>query len=101
MSQPKRECSYGRSTPLHIEIPADLGVTEEQARLDFAVGIYSSRTVSLARAARLAGRNRIEFQRILTERGIPLAYDTADLDDDVATLKRLDGEVSDMLANDR
>ena len=33
---------------MHIEIPADLGVTEEQARL------YSSRAVSLARAARLA-----------------------------------------------
>lgn len=74
---------------MHIEIPADLGVTEEQARLDFAVGLYSSRTVSLARAARLAGRSRIEIQRILAERGIPLDYDTADLEDDIATLKRM------------
>lgn len=74
---------------MYIEIPDDLGVTEEQARLDFAVGIYSSRTASLARAARLAGRSRIEFQRVLAERGIPLAYDAEDLEDDVATLKRL------------
>lgn len=74
---------------MHIEIPPDLGVTEEQARLDFAVGIYSSRTVSLAWAARLAGRSRMEFQRILAERGIPLAYNAEDLEDDVATLKRL------------
>jgi predicted HTH domain antitoxin len=74
---------------MHIEIPDDLGVTEEQARLDFAVGLYSSHTASLARAARLAGRSRVEFQRILAERGIPLAYDSEDLDDDIATLKRL------------
>jgi predicted HTH domain antitoxin len=74
---------------MYIEIPDDLGLTEEQARLDFAVGLYSSRTVSLARAARLAGRSRIAFQRILAERGIPLAYDTEDLEDDIATLKRL------------
>jgi len=74
---------------MYIEIPDDLGVTEEQARLDFAVGLYSSHTVSLARAARLAGSSRVDFQRILAERGIPLAYDSGDLEDDVATLKRL------------
>lgn len=74
---------------MQLEIPADLGITEEQARLDFAVGLYSSRSASLARAARLAGRSRLEFQRILAERGIPLAYDAADLDEDIATLKQL------------
>jgi predicted HTH domain antitoxin len=74
---------------MQIEIPEDLGITEEQARLDFAVGLYSSRAASLARAARLAGRSRLEFQRILAERGIPLAYDTDDLDEDIATLNRL------------
>lgn len=74
---------------MQLEIPADLGITEEQARLDFAVGLYSSRSASLARAARLAGRSRLEFQRILAERGIPLAYDASDLDEDIATLKQL------------
>ncbi len=74
---------------MYIQVPDDLGVTEEQARLDFAVGLYSSHSASLARAARLAGRSRVEFQRILAERGIPLAYDAADLEDDIATLKQL------------
>jgi predicted HTH domain antitoxin len=74
---------------MYVEVPDDLGVTEEQAHLDFAVGLYTSQSASLARAARLAGRSRIEFQRILAERGIPVAYDAADLDDDIATLKRL------------
>ena len=74
---------------MYIQIPDDLGVTEEQARLDFAVGLYTSHTASLARAARLAGRSRVEFQRILSERGIPVGYDSSDLNDDIATLKRL------------
>ncbi|HLJ79858.1 MAG TPA: UPF0175 family protein [Ktedonobacterales bacterium] len=74
---------------MHIEIPDDLGVTEDQARLDFAVGLYTSRSASLARVARLAGLSRIDFQRVLAERDIPLAYDSNDLNHDIATLKRL------------
>jgi predicted HTH domain antitoxin len=74
---------------MRIEIPDNLGVTEEQARLDVAVGLYSSRTVSLAQAARLAGLGRVDFQRVLADRGIPLAYDSEDLAEDIATLERL------------
>ena len=74
---------------MHLDIPDDLGLTEEQARLDLAVGLFSSHSASLARAARLAGLSRVAFQRILAERGIPFPYDAADLDNDVATLKRL------------
>ncbi|HEY7093217.1 MAG TPA: UPF0175 family protein [Ktedonobacterales bacterium] len=75
---------------MQIEMPDDLGITEEQTRRDFAVGLYSSHTASLARAARLAGRSRLEFQRIVAERGIPPSYDTDDLDEDIATLNRLE-----------
>jgi len=71
---------------MHIEIPDDLGVTEEQVRLDFAVGLYTSRSAGLARAAQLADLSRIDFQRILAERDIPLTYDSDDLNDDVRTV---------------
>ncbi len=36
-------------------------------------------------------RSRLEFQRILAERGIPHSYDTDDLADDSATLPQLEG----------
>lgn len=74
---------------MHLEGSGDLDAMEEQACLDFAVGLYTSHTVGLARAARLAGRTRVEFQRILAERGIPLSYDSEDLEKDIATLKQL------------
>ena len=74
---------------MQLNLPDDLDITEEQARLDLAVGLYSSRTLSLARAARLAGRSRLEFQKLLSERRIPLAYDVEDIDHDLDTLKHL------------
>lgn len=74
---------------MHIEIPDDLGVTEEPARLDFAVGLYASHSASIAQAARLAGRSRVDFHRIVAERGIPVAYDSGDIEDDMAALRRL------------
>ena len=54
----------------------------------FRVWAVSSRTVSLARAARLAGLSRLEFQRIWRS-GEPLPHDSEDLNEDIATLKRL------------
>ncbi len=74
---------------MQLNLPDDLGITEEQARLDLAVGLYSSRTLSLARAARLAGLSRLDFQRLLSDRGIPLAYGVEDIDHDLDTLKQL------------
>lgn len=74
---------------MQLNLPDDLAITEEQARLDLAVGLYSSHTLSLARAARLAGCSGLDFQRLLAERGIPLTYGIEDLDHDLATLKQL------------
>ncbi|PWT77706.1 MAG: hypothetical protein C5B60_02250 [Chloroflexi bacterium] len=88
--QTHRICTGGRwRTSMHMEIPDELGATEEQARLDFAVGLYTLCSASLARAARLAGRSRIDFQRILAERGIAFVYVPEDLEHNIATLKEL------------
>jgi len=74
---------------MQLNLPDDLEITEEQARLDLAVGLYSSHTLSLARAAHLGGKSLLDFQRLLAERGIPLAYGLEDIDHDLDTLKRL------------
>ncbi len=54
---------------MQLNLPDDLAITEEQARLDFAVGLYSSHTLSLARAARLAGRSAWIFSVCLQSEG--------------------------------
>lgn len=74
---------------MQIELPKEWQVSDEQVRVDLSVGLYTSRTISLARAAKLSGLSRVDFQRILAERRIPVSYDTQDLQQDVETLKRL------------
>jgi predicted HTH domain antitoxin len=79
---------------MQLAIPDDLGLTQDEAHLAVAVGLYGTRAISLARAARLAGRSRLQFQRLLAASSIPMAYDRADLADDSALLTRMERELA-------
>lgn len=52
---------------------------EERLRIPLAIGLFTERTISLAKAARLAGLTRYEFARLLKRRGLH-AYDYGDAD---------------------
>lgn len=73
-----------------IEIPDEIiGLPEygKQALVrDIAVMLYQQERISLAKAARFAAMNRLEFQALLAEKGIYLNYD---LESDVQALKKL------------
>lgn len=71
------------------EVLRGLALTEQQARLDLAVGLFTERRVTLGRAAEIAGLTQLDFQRELASRGIPIHYDVEDLDADVRTLTTL------------
>jgi predicted HTH domain antitoxin len=75
---------------VEIEVPdAVLGIPQYSQRdllLDVAVALYQRGLYSLAKAARLAELNRLEFQKILAERHIPIRYD---LQIDLDTLQKL------------
>ncbi len=71
-----------------IEIPDEIlrkpGYGKEELMIDIAVSLYQRKQTSLAKAARLAGLNRLQFQRTLADRGIAIYYD---LDIDLETLR--------------
>lgn len=69
------------------ELIEDLHLTTEQARLDFAVGLYSEGRITMGRAARIAGISVPAFLRELGQRRIPMHYDEAELDADMTTLR--------------
>ena len=71
------------------EVLRGLALTQPQALLDLAVGLFTERRVSLGRAAAVARLTQLDFQMELSRRGIPLHYDVADLQADVATLAAL------------
>ena len=63
-----------------------LELTEPQARLDLAVGLFTERRVTLGRAAEIAQFTQLDFQQELNRREIPVHYDLEDLLADVSTL---------------
>jgi predicted HTH domain antitoxin len=81
-----------------IELPdvnlGSLPLTSEQARLDFAVGLYSGRHASLERAARLAGISYTDFMHELGKRDICLNYTVEDIEHDMRMVDELAANVA-------
>jgi predicted HTH domain antitoxin len=59
----------------------------EEARLDFAVGLYSSGRVTMRTAAEVAELSVPAFQRELGRRRIPVNYDLEELQQDLQALE--------------
>ena len=66
-------------------------LTPQDARLDLAVGMYSSGRVTLGTAAEVADLSIPEFQRVLGRRGIPVNYTADDLAYDLRAATELAG----------
>jgi len=66
-----------------------LGLTESQALLDLAIGLFTERRVTLGRAAEIARLTQSDLQRELGQRGIPIHYDVEDFRADLRTLAAL------------
>ena len=74
-------------------VPEDIlqatGMSEEELRQEIAVVLFQKEKLTLARASRLAGMTRLQFQHLIASRQIPVHYDSADFDEDLRTLKEL------------
>ncbi|MBI3848792.1 MAG: UPF0175 family protein [Verrucomicrobia bacterium] len=71
------------------EVLRGLELTESQALVDLAVGLFTERRATLGRAAEIARLTQLDFQRELGRRGIALHYDVEDLQADLRTLAAL------------
>ncbi|MDR3636980.1 MAG: UPF0175 family protein [Isosphaeraceae bacterium] len=68
----------------------EAGLSEQEARVEFACHLFDQDRLTLWKAAELAGLTRPEFEEELSRRKIPLYRPTAeDVVDDLAALKRL------------
>ncbi len=76
---------------MSLTIPDDLleaaHLTEAEMLQELAVTLFQKERLTLAQAARLAGMDRLSFQRLLASRQIPLHYDVPELEADVQTLR--------------
>ena len=56
-----------------IEIP-DVGLTEQELRQELALALFQQHYATLAKASEVAGLTRLDFQRLLAARQIPVQY---------------------------
>ena len=64
-------------------------MTEAEVKTELAVVLFQREKLTLAQAARLSGLGLITFQQLLGSRDIPLHYDVAEFEEDLATLAEL------------
>jgi len=72
---------------IHDDALRGLDLTEEQARLDLALGLFIDQRVTLGRGAEIAMMNQSDFLKELGRRGIPVHYDVEDFRADLRTLE--------------
>jgi len=64
-------------------------MSEAELRLELAIWLYQQGRLTLALASRLAGLTRLQFQRTLSERGIPLHYTAEEFEEDLTNLQEV------------
>lgn len=77
-----------------IELPDAMNVklSNEEARLDFAVGLYTGKHASLGRAAQVAGMPKVLFMKELGKRGVAMNYTIEDVEHDMKMARLLSGK---------
>lgn len=65
-------------------------ITAEELKLEIAILLYSMGKLSMGKASKLVGLNRIIFQNELAKRKIAVNYDVEELKKDLETLKNVD-----------
>ena len=63
--------------------------TEKEFKLEIAILFYQKKRFSLGQAAKFSGIVKLQFQKELADRKIPLNYDSNELKQDIQTLKTL------------
>ena len=71
-----------------IELGA-LKLSDVEARLALAIGLYAGRKVSLGRAARIAGIPYVRFMEEMGKHGVCLNYGLEDLEHDLRVVDEL------------
>ena len=71
------------------EILRAVRMSEQELAQALALALFEKGKLSLGQAARLAGMSQWEFRGLLAAQDIPLHYDVAELQHDLATLRAM------------
>lgn len=66
-----------------------ININEEEAKLDFALGLFIDYKATLGQAAKIAHLSQGQFMEELSKRKIPIHYGIEDLEEDLNTITSL------------
>jgi predicted HTH domain antitoxin len=82
-------CSSAMTLTIPAERLGNVALSERDALVDIAIGLYKREEVSMGRAAEVAGLSTPQLLVELGRRHIPINYSVDDLKSDLVTLKEL------------
>ena len=71
---------------MSILITEEIHLTEPEFNLEFAVFLFQQKKISLGKASQFAKLTRLQFQKILYSRQIPIHYDVKDFQEDIESV---------------
>ncbi len=63
------------------------GLSEQELFLEVVLMLFQQDKISLGKASELMGMHRMQFQELLSHRGICIHYDVAEFQEDLKALK--------------
>jgi len=81
---------------MNIALPPEIEsrMTATAAKLHMAIGLFAGDEVTLGQAAAIAGISQPAFLQELGKRKIPVHYGPDELDEDIATVRKMTGSVA-------
>ncbi|HAA29702.1 MAG TPA: hypothetical protein DCE56_20910 [Cyanobacteria bacterium UBA8553] len=64
------------------------GLTERELLLEIVIILFQQDKISLGKASELIGMHRMQFQKLLTDRGICVHYDVPEFQEDLKTFQK-------------
>jgi predicted HTH domain antitoxin len=76
---------------LTIDLPDEITQTDSFNQTDWmreiAIALFQQERITLSRASKIAGIDLIEFQKLISDRGICVHYDVEEFEQDVQHLR--------------
>ena len=69
------------------ELVRTSGLSERELFLEIVLMLFRQDKISLGKASELMGMHRMQFQKLLADRGICIHYDAAEFQDDLKALQ--------------
>lgn len=71
------------------EIIQASGLSEQELLLEIVMMLFQKDKISLGKASELLGIHRMQFQKLLADRGLYIHYDVAEFQEDLKTVQEV------------